>query len=131
MVALSKQKTSNWHPPLRLVRDDDPVAEAGHPSERRVSPRRETTVTVMGRRLDHSVPARRQPVLTMNLRDLSAGGLSGITPTPLAAGERIAVSFPQQGMRMGWGACGRVLRCEPAGNGYQVAVEFESLPTAA
>lgn len=150
MVAVRKQQTSQWQPALRLVRDDEPAAvaveqqfpplrlagqweraEALKSSERRLFPRRETTQTVNGRRLDHSVVARRQPMLSLSLRDVSLGGLSARTETPLAPGERIAVSFPREGLRMGWDAVGRVLRCEPSTQGYRVAVEFESSPNAA
>ena len=119
MVAVRKQQTSGWQPMMRLVRDEEPTAaaadfgplrlagdrrraEARAASERRLFPRRETTQTVTGRRLDHSVVARRQPVLSLNLRDVSLGGLSARTETPLAPGERIAVSFPREGLRMGW-----------------------------
>jgi hypothetical protein len=113
---------------MRLVRDDEPVLS---PRERRVFPRRETSATVMGKRLDHTIIARRQPALSLNLRDLSLGGLSALTDTPLATGERIAVSFPAEGLKMGWNACGHVLRCEPSALGYRIAVEFEQLPSAA
>jgi hypothetical protein len=161
MVALRKQQTSQWQPALRLVRDEEPArpslrladyqsngdadsqADAAaradvrvrplalRGSERRLFPRRETTQTVAGHRLDHSVVARRQPVLTLALRDVSIGGLSARTETPLSPGERIAVSFPREGLRMGWDAVGRVIRCEPSILGYSVAVEFESMPSAA
>lgn len=133
MVAVRKQ-TSAWAPSLRLVRDDDEdagpaVGRMGF--ERRTYARQPVSVTVMGRRLDHSVPARRQPTLALDVRDVSAGGLSAMTETALLPGERIAVAFPPEGLRMGWAARGRVLRCEPAAMGYRIAVEFESTPSAA
>lgn len=130
VVAVRKPKTSYSQPTLRLVRDDEPAAAVGT-RERRVFARREVSVTVMGHRLDHSIVARRQPALALTVRDVSVGGLSALTETPLLPGERIAVSFPAEGLRMGWGASGRVVRCEPAALGYRVAVEFESTPTAA
>jgi hypothetical protein len=86
---------------------------------------------VQGKRLDHTLPALRNPSLTLNVRDLSAGGLSALSDLPLLPGERIAVTFPTQGLRMGWDACGTVLRCEPAALGYRIAVEFEQVPSAA
>ena len=70
-------------------------------------------------------------VLNLALRDLSVGGLSALTPTPLRVGERVAVFFPLQSAQRGWDASGRVLRCEPAALGYRVAVEFDDLPMAA
>jgi hypothetical protein len=33
-------------------------------------------------------------------------------------------------MMRGWDAVGRVLRCDPSGLGYRVAVEFDPLPAA-
>jgi hypothetical protein len=109
-------------PPLRLV----------EPSEidRRLFPRKENHARVEGRRLDHSIPAHRQPRLALALRDLSLGGLSAISPTQIERGERIAIVFPPQGTQCGWDAYGRVIRCEPSALGYRVAVEFDPLPAA-
>ena len=74
--------------------------------------------------------ARQQPQLSFALRDLSLGGLSAISPTPISRGERLAVFFPQQGESRGWDAYGRVIRCDPTGAGYRVAVAFDPLPAA-
>ena len=84
---------------------------------------------VEGKRLDHTIPARQQPHLTLALRDLSLGGLSAISQQPLGAGERLAVFFPPHGSLRGWDAYGRVVRCEPSTFGYRVAVEFETTPS--
>lgn len=108
-------------------------------AERRMFPRRETAGRrVTGKRLDHSLPALRNPCLTLTLRDVSLGGLSALSPAPLERGERLTVSFPAQGVfavgnaeRAGWDAVGRVVRCEPSGLGYRIAVEFDAVPTAA
>jgi hypothetical protein len=108
--------------PLRLVEPSQ--------LERRLFPRKEVHTRVEGRRIDHSIAAHRDPHVSLALRDLSLGGLSAITQTPIARGERIAVFFPPQGARRGWDACGRVLRCEPSALGYRVAVEFDPLPAA-
>jgi len=98
--------------------------------ERRVFPRMEIHARVEGQRVDHSLKAYRDPHLALSLRDLSVGGLSAISQTPLDAGERLTVFFPPQGASRGWDAFGRVLRCEPSGLGYRVAVEFDPLPAA-
>lgn len=98
--------------------------------ERRVFERKDVRYRVEGRRVDHSLMARRQPHLSLALRDLSVGGLSAVTDVPLEEGERLAVFFPPQGFRSGWDAYGRVVRCEPSALGYRVAVEFDSLPAA-
>ncbi len=99
--------------------------------ERRMFPRKEIIARVEGKRLDHSIPARQQPHLTLALRDLSMGGLSAISQTPLGRGERVAVFFPPQGSLRGWDAYGQVIRCEPSALGYRVAVEFDPMPAAA
>jgi hypothetical protein len=98
--------------------------------ERRVFPRKEIHARVEARRLDHTVTARRDPHLSLALRDLSMGGLSALTQTPMSKGERVSVFFPPQGASRGWDAYGRVIRCEPSGMGYRVAMEFDPLPAA-
>ena len=134
MVALLKM-------PPRLTTglsyDGVPVAvPADGGAERRAFPRKEITARIEGKRIDHSLPALREPHMTMSLRDLSAGGLSAISPAPLQAGERLTVSFPPQTigegqLRGGWDAVGRVIRCMPSAFGYRIAVEFDALPAAA
>lgn len=98
--------------------------------DRRAFERKEVRYRVEGRRIDHSLMARRQPHLSLSLRDLSVGGLSAVTDVPLEAGERLAVFFPPQGIRSGWDAYGRVVRCETSALGYRIAVEFDGLPAA-
>ncbi len=119
MVAVLKM------PAMRLVKDDAVGAE------RRIFPRRELHASVESRRLDHSIPARQQPQLRLSLRDLSLGGLSAISQVPVNRGERLSVFFPPLGINRGWDAVGRVIRCDPSGIGYRVAVEFDPLPMAA
>jgi hypothetical protein len=104
---------------------------AASQQERRMFPRKEVEAEVKANRTDHTVPARRDPRVTLSLRDLSLGGLCASTQTPLEPGERLAVFFPAQGTFGGWDALGRVLRCIPTGFGYRIAVEFDPLPTAA
>jgi hypothetical protein len=105
-------------------------------AERRTFPRKEISARIESKRLDHSLPALREPLVAMALRDLSMGGLSAISPMPLTQGERLTVSFPPQTigdgqLRGGWDAVGRVVRCQPSVLGYRVAVEFEQRPMAA
>ena len=50
-----------------------------NPADRRMFPRKEVAAKVEGRRLDHTVDARRNPNLTLHLRDLSLGGLSALS----------------------------------------------------
>ena len=112
------------------------VATGKSGAERRVFPRKEISARVESTRIDHSLSALREPHLTLSLRDLSLGGLSAISPTPLQQGERLTFTFPPQGLsdgslRGGWDAVGRVLRCAPSALGYRIAVEFDALPAAA
>ena len=99
-------------------------------ADRRVFPRKEVHAQVQGRRLDHTIEARQEPRLSLQLRDLSLGGLSALSDRPLSKGEHINFSFPAQGTLRGWDAFGRVLRCDASGMGYRVAVEFDPLPAA-
>jgi hypothetical protein len=105
-------------------------------AERRAFPRKQISARIEGKRMDHALPALRQPHLAMSLRDLSLGGLSAISPMPLERGERLTVTFPPQTigdgqLRGGWDAVGHVIRCQPSVLGYRVAVEFEAMPMAA
>jgi hypothetical protein len=108
----------------------DEAAMAGRGLERRNFPRKEVKLQVQGRRLDHTLSALRQPVLTMSMRDVSAGGLCALSDTPMEAGERLSVSVAGPHIFGGWDAYGRVIRCAPSGAGYRVAIEFDRLPAA-
>lgn len=99
-------------------------------AERRIFPRKVVHTRVDGVRMDHTIQAHREPQVSLALRDLSLGGISAISQTPMDAGERLTVYFPPQGATRGWDAYGRVIRCEPSGVGYRVAVEFDPLPAA-
>ena len=100
-------------------------------AERRVFPRKEIHARVESKRMDHTIEARQNPHLSLALRDLSLGGLSAISDIAIKAGERLSVFFPPQGTNRGWDAFGRVIRCDPSGMGFRVAVEFDPLPMAA
>lgn len=99
--------------------------------EKRIFPRKEVHADVQANRVDHSIPAHREPKVTMALRDLSLGGMSAISPTPLSSGEKLTVFFPPLGSHGGWDAVGRVIRCSPSALGYRVAVEFDPVSMAA
>jgi len=100
-------------------------------AERRIFPRKEVHDRIQGRRMDHTIPARQEPFLNLALRDLSIGGLSAISQSKVERGERVSVFFPPQGVQRGWDALGQVIRCEPCGFGYRIAVEFDPIPMAA
>jgi hypothetical protein len=103
---------------------------AASDTDRRIFPRKQVHADVQTNRADHTLSALREPRVTMALRDLSLGGMSAISPMPLACGERLTVYFPPLGTMGGWDAIGRVLRCMPSALGYRVAVEFDPLPAA-
>jgi hypothetical protein len=81
------------------------------------------------RRLDHSLIAHRQPRVSLSIRNISSDGLSAISDQPVHRGEQVGISFPRDG-RPTCTAIGRVTKCEPTGNGYRIAVEFDPLPAA-
>lgn len=105
-------------------------APADDGAERRVFPRRECHTRCEGRRHDNTLEACQEPQVSLALRDLSLGGLSAISATPMQRGERVSVFFPPQGPNRGWDAYGRIVRCEKSSFGYRVAVEFDTLPAA-
>jgi hypothetical protein len=126
MVALLKMpvtQTYRLHAPQRW--------EADLGAERRLHERHPISGCVEGRRVDHSIEAQRHPRVSLSLRDMSDGGLSALADLPLMVGERLHVSFPPRGIRRGWNVPGRVLRCRPSGAGYRVAIEFDTVPSAA
>jgi hypothetical protein len=141
-ASLESFMVASFMPQLSLTVTDE-VQSASSPfriklaaAERRVFPRKEMAVTIRGKRIDHSLQALRHPHLSLSLRDLSAGGLSAVSPAPLQPGERLTVSFPVMGPRSEsspseWDAIGRVIRCETSSMGYRIAVEFEDRPSAA
>src|SRR4029453_15154936 len=79
---------------LKLVDENDAASGA----ERRVFPRKEVQGEAVGRRVDHSLAALRQPVLRMSLRDVSAGGLWGLSDPPIPAGGGLRTPGPGRGM---------------------------------
>jgi hypothetical protein len=112
-----------------LTMNNESTSDGG--AERRMFPRKEVHAHIQGKRMDHTIAARREPFLSLALRDLSMGGLSAISQSPVERGERVSVYFPPQGVHRGWDALGRVIRCEPSSFGYRVAVEFDPIPMAA
>jgi len=120
MVALLKSPSV-----LRLTQPD----EVEH-DDRRMFQRKSSCQNIWAKRMDHTVRARLQPTLQLNLRDVSAGGLSATSPSAFITGEHVAVTFPHEGPHPAWDAFGRVVRCLPCGQGYTVALAFDPLPAA-
>jgi len=99
-------------------------------AERRMFDRAPSTGEAQAHRLDHTISARRDPRLSMELRDLSISGMAAMTDRPLERGEQLSVTFPKRGISPAWNACGRVVRCEATAFGYRVGIEFEPLLAA-
>ena len=108
------------------------LAQSSKGSERRVFPRKEMDSEIEGRRMDHTIEARRFPRLSLSLRDVSLGGLAAFSEVAIKQGEKLAFTFPSNdGSSHAWDAVGRVLRCDQSTLGYRIAVEFDPLPMAA
>jgi len=99
-------------------------------SNRRIFERTPANGQVLGHRIDHTISARQNPRLNLQLNDVSIGGLAALSDEPLAPGERLCVTFPRRGLAPGWNASGRIIRCEPSATGYRVAIEFDRLLAA-
>lgn len=124
--------TPSQGPRMRLVGTEEWQESTSVPpaTDRRCYPRKSLSLRVQGKRLDHSVDARREPFLNLQMKDVSVGGLAALSQTALRPGERVAVFFPPEGNARGWDAYGRVLRVAPAAVGYDVALEFDGRPAA-
>jgi hypothetical protein len=115
---------------VALLKMPQSLAAEEQVDERRMFPRRQVHARIQGRRIDHTLSARRDPFLSLYTHDLSVGGLSASSDRPLELGEHVTVFFPPQGSSRGWDAYGRVLRCSPSAMGWRVALEFDPLPAA-
>jgi hypothetical protein len=106
------------------------IDSASEGSDRRMFPRTPAEGQARGHRVDHTVSARRNPRLSLDLRDLSFGGVGAVSDSPLEQGETLAVAFPRRSTNPPWSARGRVVRCEPTAFGYRIAIEFAPLLAA-
>ncbi|HEY1683568.1 MAG TPA: PilZ domain-containing protein [Tepidisphaeraceae bacterium] len=100
-------------------------------NERRMFNRREDHRPIAAHRLDHTVEARRQPDLFMDMHDLSVGGVGAISDVAVNIGERIAVFVSGNEFSSSWHMQGRVVRCVQSGTGYRIGVAFDAMPAAA
>jgi hypothetical protein len=106
------------------------IDSASEGSDRRMFSRTPAEGQAQGHRIDHTISARRNPRLSLNMQDLSLGGLAAVSDSPLEQGENLAVAFPRRGLQPAWNASGRVIRCEPTAFGYRIAIEFAPLLAA-
>ncbi|MCG3177916.1 MAG: hypothetical protein BIFFINMI_00238 [Phycisphaerae bacterium] len=70
---------------------------------------------------------------TLNLCDLSGGGLSADTACRLPLSGSVTVMLPPDAASClpAHSRVGRVIRCQPTGNQFRVAVAFDEPPMAA
>jgi hypothetical protein len=85
---------------------------------------------VEGRRLDHSLCARREPRARLTVDEYDCDHAAATSDIPLLVGEHMMLRFPARGGRAPWRAFGRVVSCEADDEGYRVTVGFDPLPAA-
>jgi hypothetical protein len=85
---------------------------------------------VDGRRLDHSLCARREPRARLIVHAYDCDHAAGTSDIPLLVGEHMMLRFPARAGRLAWNAFGRVVACEAHADGYRVTIDFDPLPAA-
>lgn len=89
--------------------------------ERRLFPRRPAYGSIHG-----IVTSDHQPI-QLELKDWSVGGVGAYTNRMIHRGASVMLSFPPDGMKRGFNARGRVVRCEPSATGYRIGIQFDRL----
>ena len=83
------------------------------------------------RRLDNTIAAHRQRRMLVKMKQSTGAGLWATSDRPLAAGERLAVSFsPGFVGPHGYDTLARVVRCDKRGPNYRLNVQFDPRPAA-
>lgn len=103
--------------------------------DRRRSERQPVSGRVSLRRLDHDPDAYRFRLCSIQLHDISAGGLCAVSDVPFEKFELVCVHFPPHGHEPGFELIGHVVRCTPAHrpdepNGYEVGICFDTRAAA-
>jgi hypothetical protein len=97
---------------------------------RKASPSKEQPQPIEVRRLDNTIEAHRQRRMLVKMQQSTGAGLWATSDRPLAAGERLAVSF-SPGFGPGcYDAVARVVRCDKRGPNYRLSVQFDPRPAA-
>lgn len=124
----TNRNASEDAPALRLV-TDKPLDEVGpFRFERRRQPRWKTggRVTVVNYGDDSAGQEANKQIGSVQLYDMSAAGVGAWSQQRVPVGSRIAVFFPPHGSQRGFDRYGKVVRCEPDGNGgFDLGVELE------
>jgi len=99
--------------------------------ERRRQPRLRLRLRAEARRLDNTLLAHRAPRLSLTINDVSNGGLSALSRSPVEVGERLAVAFPPgSGAPLSGRVLGKVIRCRATAQGWRLAMRFDLTPAA-
>ena len=95
------------------------------PTERRRSARQRVggRVTALTGGLGPNPTSKR--ISSLQLQDMSDGGIGALTEQPLETGERIALLFPPHGPHHGFDLYGTVVRRRQLGDRHEVGIELD------
>jgi len=96
-------------------------------ADRREHVRRPVHLRAEAIRIGNTISAHRHMSLDLQVNDFSDGGLAATAEVPLELGERIAMFFPSHLGQHVYDLVGRVIRCEPSGIDYQIALAFDAM----
>lgn len=113
---------------LRLV--DDRQDRDTLPFERRTTERHRITGRATAISKDSDASGARNSIRSVQLQDISDGGLGALSQDPMPVNSRIAVFLPPHGPDRGIDIYGVVVRCVPYAHGYLVGVKYESRAAA-
>lgn len=115
---------------LRLSNDSVAVISDTLYFERRRHPRRkaagQVTAVIREPDADKDDPAK---MLTLDLVDLSDGGIGASSLQPITVGSRITVFFPPHGPEPGFDLAGEVVRCVSRDNLHTIGVALDETST--
>ena len=108
---------------LKLVRDErlegDPI-----PLERRIDHRKPIQGRVTALMTMTEEEPRRNRICSLELRDVSEGGLGAVSGDELPKGATMTVFFPPHGPERGFDMYGKVAWCRPADDGFEIGLEL-------
>ena len=114
---------------LTLSKTDTVTESSDAPEVLRFDRRRHERHVVSGRitalRRDHRIDAYRHPVCSLQMVNMSDGGLAATCDIALDVDESVAVFFPPHGPERGFDLYGHVVRCLPGEHGYALAIQFD------
>ena len=113
---------------LRLVEDP---ATGGLPFDRRGPNRHNLNGTVTAiQTVPTSSRAHRSQICSLNLLNISMGGLGAIASEPIGVDTAITIFFPPHGPERGMNMFGRVVRCTRKDQGHEVGIAFDARSAA-